>query len=1009
MSSEPTGVLVPVLPSTHVRAWPRHEVGATADYLPLERALSTSWSTDAHFAAYSVPGIARRLDGDAPMKLSSEGGVAMRVFVVDVDCAAAHRDGGEASKEWRAEQRAHIDALRSVHPEVHAYETRGGLRLVACLMHPHIIEGPRESASARAWRRWYVLGLGYLRRRFGLLPDPVCRDWTRLYRLPRATRLEGGAPESWPSHGDTPGVWTYAPTADDELADLAAVRELAALYERLRGERGGRNAWADALRAVGGAVSDGTPAAGQRPKPAHLVSQTQNRARAALALTLPEMLSEVYGAPQGTRNVTLNRVALRACRLALAADENLDDIASRCVDAAMSSGLSREEVTATIASARGAAERLGPAELCERPGPIAVGSMPPRDRGHRVAVRTASMSTTSPSIRPKIVVQRRERDGDGGPVVKRTSIPELARQGLAALASTPWGKLVFVDRESAPPRMVHVLPVGVHEDQDVPLRWAGAALVTTEPPVLRGWLSGAARWIATGVGKSGRETRESDPPDPVVAYALGVCDGLRPLCGIVDSPIMRRDGSIVATPGYDAATQLFASFDADRAQEALSRIRATPTQADAAQALARLHHIVRDFPFKASEHRATWVAGVLTMLGQEMYPGSQPVFMVNANVPGTGKSLLVTLAHLIVDGRPPAGITWTGDELEFKKLVTSEQRARTRHLVIENITGRFQSATLDKIVSEGTHRDRVLGGHHLSSGPMNAVWWGNANNIEPSRDQASRRMAPVELVSCTERPEDREGFGADGTNGLTGRAALEALVSRERWQLVAAGLTILRAWHVDGRRPQTLTPWGGFEGWSQAIRGSLVFAGDVDPGRAQVVFRDAASTDTGLLRGLVAGWMDASASRVLPPTGVTLARAVKLLLTEASAAREQRRDGRGADLREVLEAIAGGEALESWKGVPGAVATFFRRHRLAPVTVGGQIVALDGVSAHGGTTSWTVVRPDLPPGAGGGDGGDGGDRPTPSGSESQDLDRGSSARVPTVPSIPTTRREVFRA
>jgi hypothetical protein len=58
---------------------------------------------------------------------------------------------------------------------------------------------------------------------------------------------------------------------------------------------------------------------------------------------------------------------------------------------------------------------------------------------------------------------------------------------------------------------------------------------------------------------------------------------------------------------------------------------------------------------------------------------------------------------------------------------------------------------------------------------------------------------------------------------------LREFIERDRNRLVAAGLTILRAYHVAGRPRQDLRPWGGFEDWSASVREPLVWLGMADP------------------------------------------------------------------------------------------------------------------------------------------------------------------------------------
>src|SRR5262249_20585458 len=58
-------ILVPVLRDRKIRSWPKFPTGGKADYIPVPEALTRSFQTDAHFAAYSAPVVDRRLALDA--------------------------------------------------------------------------------------------------------------------------------------------------------------------------------------------------------------------------------------------------------------------------------------------------------------------------------------------------------------------------------------------------------------------------------------------------------------------------------------------------------------------------------------------------------------------------------------------------------------------------------------------------------------------------------------------------------------------------------------------------------------------------------------------------------------------------------------------------------------------------------------------------------------------------------------------------------------------------------
>jgi putative DNA primase/helicase len=53
-------------------------------------------------------------------------------------------------------------------------------------------------------------------------------------------------------------------------------------------------------------------------------------------------------------------------------------------------------------------------------------------------------------------------------------------------------------------------------------------------------------------------------------------------------------------------------------------------------------------------------------------------------------------------------------------------------------------------------------------------------------------------------------------------------IHADRGRLVAAALTILRAWHAAGG-PSSADPYGSFEDWSRRVREPLIWLGRADP------------------------------------------------------------------------------------------------------------------------------------------------------------------------------------
>lgn len=220
---------VTVIETKYVRGWPRHEIGGAVEVVDLADALEREYATDAHFAAYAAPN-GRRLCGEA---LDRGIAVPMTACVFDLDCAEVHGTPAPVPAAWRRDVRERVHALASDHPDPWVYDTRGGARIVYLQREPDIL---RSRADALRWSQDYAIVCAYFARRYGLEADPACQDWTRLYRLPRATRDPGGSPENRPVSwlpGAPMGTLYVRATHDD----MARARELTKAFRDPRAPR----------------------------------------------------------------------------------------------------------------------------------------------------------------------------------------------------------------------------------------------------------------------------------------------------------------------------------------------------------------------------------------------------------------------------------------------------------------------------------------------------------------------------------------------------------------------------------------------------------------------------------------------------------------------------------------------------------------------------------------------------------------------------------------------------
>lgn len=314
--------------------------------------------------------------------------------------------------------------------------------------------------------------------------------------------------------------------------------------------------------------------------------------------------------------------------------------------------------------------------------------------------------------------------------------------------------------------------------------------------------------------------------------------GMRHLEGVVSHPILRADGTVLATPGYDPATGLLLA-----SQDKIS-VPDFPTIADARRACELLFDVVKDFPFAKPMHRSAWLAFVLTPLARFAFSGPVPLFLADANVRGSGKTLLLELVSIIVTGLDFARVSNTTDSIETRKLITALVIACDLLVLIDNVDGVLGCAALDAALTATTWKDRILGRSETIEMPMRITFAASGNNIVVLAD-TTRRICHIRLESPMERPEEREGFTHPN---------LLQHVRQHRPELLAAALTILRAYCVAGRPKAALKPWGSFEGWSNLIRQAIVWCGHPDPGDTRVDMAEHADTDAGNLRTIINNW-----------------------------------------------------------------------------------------------------------------------------------------------------------
>jgi hypothetical protein len=339
--------------------------------------------------------------------------------------------------------------------------------------------------------------------------------------------------------------------------------------------------------------------------------------------------------------------------------------------------------------------------------------------------------------------------------------------------------------------------------------------------ILRERLAANAQWIRTK-GDPEEELRvPARPPTWCVAavHARAEWQGMAALEAVIDYPVLRPDGSILAQPGYDPKTELLLEF-----KDGPLPCPDAPSRDDAIAARDKLLDVVADFPFQSRLHRACWLAALLTPLARFAFFGPAPLFLVDANVPGAGKGLLLDCISRTISGERFTIATYTNDEDELRKRITSMALSGERLVLFDNLSGPFGDPVLDAALTATAWKDRILGGNRIVEAPLHMTWFATGNNVVIGADTA-RRTCHIRLESPEEHPENRQEFRHPN---------LLAWVSENRRQFLGAALTILRGYCAAGRPSLNLPAWGSFEAWSSLVRSAVVWVDLPDPGESRL-------------------------------------------------------------------------------------------------------------------------------------------------------------------------------
>jgi len=499
-------------------------------------------------------------------------------------------------------------------------------------------------------------------------------------------------------------------------------------------------------------------------------------------------------------------------------------------------------------------------------------------------------------------------EAPGGVIVMRGgALSQIVNRAEAALLESGVG--IFQRGET----LVRVARIDVSSDEEGVRRDRGTTVLrTVREPWLVEQMGVAIPWFVP------RLSGDLAPADPSTKYARTLLERVgrwrfAVLRGLTRAPTLDRCGAIAEVPGYDPGTQLYLDFvDGD-----FPPVPERPSREDAESALKRLDHLLRRFPFVEDAARSVALSAMLTGLVRRSLC-TAPLHAFDAPTAGTGKSLLAETIGIIVTGHCPAAISQGKSAEEDEKRFATLLRAGDPVLLIDNCERPLQGDFLCSMLTQEIVQARILGLSERVRLPTSVLVLATGNNLTLAGDMA-RRAVVCRLDAGVEQPDARE-FDFDPRQ--------EAEDARS--ELVVAGLTALRAYHLAGR-PVSLKPVGSFEDWS-LVRETLVWLDCSDPAdtRAEVLRNDPRRDE---LVELLAAW----------DSGVGCE---PLTLAQLRARAQKRCEG--DPLKNLVRLLENRAGRGVWD--PLRVGNYLRRHR--DRLVGGRRLVVDGTT--GGAQRWLL-------------------------------------------------------
>jgi len=309
------------------------------------------------------------------------------------------------------------------------------------------------------------------------------------------------------------------------------------------------------------------------------------------------------------------------------------------------------------------------------------------------------------------------------------------------------------------------------------------------------------KWFRTGDG----EDRQVKIPPWVTKMIVDIHgEGLKPLAGIADFPVISTTGKLLTGKlGYEPITRLYVD---NRPVDYENHSFASVTEA--------YDFLIGDwlgeFCFATPQDAARALALPLTVLNRRTrISAGAPIPFVTAPTPNTGKTLLVQVLVEAVTGQQLPATSWDHDnEAERRKMFMAVGLENPPAVLFDNINNGWgvKDPTLERWCTSDSISDRLLSKNENASVPTTSLLVYTGNNIVAGTPDLESRSYVVRM----EKPAKRAKFK---------RADIMGWTSANRAKIFAALMMIAKA-----KVPATYVPDSRFPTWSKFVGGPIQYA-----------------------------------------------------------------------------------------------------------------------------------------------------------------------------------------